>query len=681
MGAARSHIPQLLICIFILVLAVKQASPDGRSFSIDYDTNTFLKDGQPFRYISGSFHYSRVPAFYWQDRLDKMKMAGLNTLQTYVMWNYHEPSPGEYNFTGDHDLFAFLKMVNDTGLAVILRAGPYICGEWDLGGLPAWLLKIPDIVLRSSNDLYMSQVTVWMNYLLPKLVPYLYANGGPIIMVQVENEYGSYETCDHEYQRMLYHLFRTNLGDSALLFTTDGPGDHMLQCGTLQDMYATIDFGAGTNASSAFKEMRKFEPKGPLVNSEYYTGWLDHWEGKHQTVSSSAVAKSLDALLKLGASVNMYMFEGGTNFGFWNGANYPSFRPQPTSYDYDAPLTEAGDPTEKYMAIRQVISKYSPIPVGPIPPPTKKYAYGTIDMQFTATIFDVLDQLCPYGPISTDYPITMEEMQQYQGFMLYRTQLQQDYNNPTNLSIEGIRDRGYVMVNGTWLGTLNRVNCTRITITGSTGMTLDILVENQGHINYGSGLNDPKGIVGNVTLDGEILKSWKIYSLDLDNVLPKLVSINDRIHHKSGNLVQERMLHGSDNNTFVPSFYVGAFPNVTSPPMDTFMKSSGWTKGQAFINNFNLGRYWPRAGPQVTLFVPANLLQVSPATNHVLLFELERPPCLGQTTPCTLEFIDRAIINGTVSSEHDTLRGHHGNDRIHEGHAYQDLERPVLSVE
>eukprot|EP00057_Strongylocentrotus_purpuratus_P033676 XP_792349.2 PREDICTED: beta-galactosidase [Strongylocentrotus purpuratus] len=669
MGRLRSYVSKLLICM--AVLAVKQALPD-RSFTIDYDSNTFLKDGQPFRYVSGSFHYSRVPAFYWQDRLDKMKMAGLNAVQTYVIWNFHELKPGEFNFDGDHDILSFLKKANDTGLAVILRPGPYICGEWDLGGLPAWLLNIPGIVLRSSNDLYMAHVTEWMNFFLPKLRPYLYVNGGPIIMVQVENEYGSYQTCDHQYQRQLYHLFRANLGPDVVLFTTDGPGDHLLQCGTLQDMYATIDFGAGSNSTGMFQEMRKFEPKGPLVNSEYYTGWLDHWEHPHQTVKTAAVCTSLDQMLALGANVNMYMFEGGTNFGFWNGANYPTFNPQPTSYDYDAPLTEAGDPTPKYMAIRNVIGKYLPLPAGPIPPPTKKYAYGVVEMEFTATIYDVLDQLCPYGPIMTDYPITMEAMQQYQGFMLYRTKLPQNYATPANLTIEGIRDRGYVIIDQVWVGTLNRVNATSMNITGSEGMTLDIFVENQGHINYGSGLYDPKGIISNVTLDGAILQKWSIYSLDLDNILPKLQSLHRQRNRKMGNFIQERAPHWRDGG-YVPSFYLGSFPNLSAidPPQDTFLKSSGWTKGQAFINDFNLGRYWPRAGPQVTLFVPANLLRPSPVQNTVLFLELERPPCFNQTETCTVEFIDRPIINSTVAARPDeTFR-----DRkyIPEGHDFTDL--------
>ncbi|XP_063964906.1 beta-galactosidase-like isoform X2 [Lytechinus pictus] len=669
MGGFKAYISKLLVCM--AVLAVKQALPE-RSFTIDYDNNTFLKDGQPFRYVSGSFHYSRVPAFYWQDRLMKMKMAGLNAVQTYVIWNFHELKPGTFNFEGDHDIVSFLKKANDTGLAVILRAGPYICGEWDLGGLPAWLLDIPGLVLRSSNDFYMAHVTQWMNYFLPKVKPYLYANGGPVIMVQVENEYGSYKTCDHAYQRELYHLFRKNLGPDVVLFTTDGPNDHMLQCGSLQDMYATIDFGSGSNLTAVFQEMRKFEPKGPLVNSEFYTGGIDHWGRKHTTVDTSKICSSLDKILALDANVNMYMFEGGTNFGFWNGANYGGnmYNSQPTTYDYDAPLTEAGDPTPKYMAIRNVIGKHLPLPPGPIPPPTKKYPYGVVDMAFTATIYDVLDQLSPYGPIYADYPITMETMKQYQGFMLYRTQLMHNYTTPTNLTIEGIRDRGYIIVDQVWVGTLNRNNATSINITGIEGMTLDILVENQGHINYGSGMLDPKGIISNVTLDDTILAKWSIYSLDLDNVLPKLQALRLQQSRKTGNFIQERAPHCKDGG-YVPSFYLGSFPDLTAvdPPQDTFLKTSGWTKGQAFMNDFNLGRYWPLAGPQITLFVPSNLIKPSPAKNTVFLLELERPPCLNQTDPCTVEFIDRPIINATVSSDLDDAFG----NNIYEGHAFTEI--------
>ncbi|MCJ8748960.1 hypothetical protein PDJAM_G00170570 [Pangasius djambal] len=342
-----------LFCFTLFPLTLSLAAP---SFTVDYKNNSFLKDGEYFRYVSGSVHYSRIPRLYWKDRLLKMYMAGLNAVQTYVPWNFHESVPGVYDFSGDRDLEYFLQLCRDLGLLVILRPGPYICAEWDMGGLPAWLLKKKDIVLRSSDPDYLAAVDKWMAKLLPVMKRYLYQNGGPIITVQVENEYGSYFACDFDYLRHLVKLFRSHLGNDVVLFSTDGAGVDYLKCGAMQGVYATVDFGPGGNVTAAFEAQRHAEPRGPLVNSEFYTGWLDHWGEHHSVVPTEAVVKSLNEILELGANVNLYMFIGGTNFAYWNGANSP-YAPQPTSYDYDAPLTEAGDLTQKYFAIRDVIKK------------------------------------------------------------------------------------------------------------------------------------------------------------------------------------------------------------------------------------------------------------------------------------------------------------------------------------
>ncbi|XP_058695274.1 beta-galactosidase-1-like protein isoform X3 [Poecile atricapillus] len=335
-----------------------QASPSTRSFQLDYEHNCFRKDGVPFRYISGSIHYARVPRPAWRDRLLKMYMSGLSTVQVYVPWNYHEILPGVYDFTGNRDVEAFLDLTAELGLLVILRPGPYICAEWEMGGLPAWLLWKPDIILRTSDPAYLAAVDSWLHILLPKIKPRLYQQGGNIISVQVENEYGSYYACDYGYLRYLLGSFRALLGSEVLLFTTDSTRAEELRCGTLQGLYATVDFGPGSNVTEAFGAQRRVEPKGPLVNSEYYTGWLDYWGEAHTSTSATWVARGLEDMLHLGASINMYMFHGGTNFAYWSGADYKDqYKPVTTSYDYDAPLSEAGDPTEKLFAIRTVISK------------------------------------------------------------------------------------------------------------------------------------------------------------------------------------------------------------------------------------------------------------------------------------------------------------------------------------
>uniref|UniRef100_A0A1A7WEN0 Beta-galactosidase n=1 Tax=Iconisemion striatum TaxID=60296 RepID=A0A1A7WEN0_9TELE len=633
-----------LISVLILMLFVfgqsLEASP---SFSLDYKNNCFLKDGKEFRYISGSIHYNRIPRVYWRDRLLKMYMGGLNAIQTYVPWNYHEESPGQYNFSGDRDVEYFLKLAQDIGLLVILRPGPYICGEWDMGGLPAWLLKKKDIVLRSSDPDYIAAVDKWMGKLLPMMKPHLYQNGGPIITVQVENEYGSYFACDYNYMRHLTQLFRSHLGDEVVLFTTDGGGMNYLKCGSLQGLYATVDFGPTANITAAFAAQRHAEPNGPLVNSEFYTGWLDHWGSHHVVVPSSVVAKSLDQLLAMGANVNLYMFIGGTNFGYWNGANSP-YAAQPTSYDYDAPLSEAGDLTKKYYALRDVIKMHRAIPEGPVPPTTPKYSYGAVKMKKLQTVSDALETLSLSGPVKSVYPQTFIDLNQVFGYVLYRTSLPVNCSEPTPLSspLNGVNDRAYVSVSGSAVGILERNKVLSVNVTGKAGSQVDILVENMGRINFGNSIKDFKGLVSNLTLGGVLLSGWTMYSLSIDEAV-------------SQGLLGEEPATWTDPPPPAalspPTFYGGSFiipDGIPDLPQDSYVKLPNWRKGQIWINGFNLGRYWPARGPQVTLFVPAHILSTA-APNNVTVLELEAAPCSAQT--CTVEFTDTPILNAPVESE------------------------------
>lgn len=630
--------------LLLLGLLVGQSLGAPRSFSVDYKNDCFLKDGERFRYISGSIHYSRIPRVYWKDRLLKMYMAGLNAIQTYIPWNYHEESPGRYSFSGDRDVEYFLKLAQDIGLLVILRPGPYICGEWDMGGLPAWLLTKKNIVLRSSDPDYIAAVDKWMGKLLPMMKPYLYQNGGPIITVQVENEYGSYFACDYNYMRYLSKLFRTHLGDEVVLFTTDGAGVGYLKCGSIQGLYATVDFGPGANLTAAFGAQRHAEPHGPLVNSEFYTGWLDHWGSAHSVVSPAAVAKTLSQMLAMGANVNLYMFIGGTNFGYWNGANEP-FDAQPTSYDYDSPLTEAGDLTEKYFAIRDVIKMYHRIPEGPIPPTTPKYAYGDVPMKKLQTVSDALEKLSFSGPVKSMYPQTFIDLNQAFGYVLYRTTLPVDCTKPTPLSspLNGIHDRAYVSVDGVAVGILERNKALTINVTGKAGSQVDILVENMGRINYGRGINDAKGLVSNLTLGKDLLTSWFMYSLSIDEAINQGLLGEEELTPKHP---------AQDADLSLPTFYGGSFiipDGIPSLPQDTFIKLPNWRKGQIWINGFNLGRYWPTRGPQVTLYVPFNILSTA-APNNVTVLELEGAPCSSK--PCTVEFTSTPILNVTVHSDY-----------------------------
>ncbi|ROL46564.1 Beta-galactosidase [Anabarilius grahami] len=555
------------------------------SFSVDYNQNCFLKDGEPFRYISGSIHYSRIPRVYWKDRLLKMYKAGLNAIQTYVPWNFHEPVPGLYDFTGDGDLEHFLQLCQDIGLLVIMRPGPYICAEWDM----------------------------------------------------VENEYGSYFACDFNYMRHLSQLFRSYLGDEVVLFTTDGAGVGYLKCGSLQGIYATVDFGPGSNVTAAFEAQRHAEPRGPLVNSEFYTGWLDHWGQKHSVVNTAAVVKSLNEILEVGANVNLYMFIGGTNFGYWNGANSP-YGPQPTSYDYDAPLTEAGDLTEKYYAIREVIKMYKDIPEGPLPPSTPKFAYGQVQMKKLKTVSESLDVLSFSGPVKTLYPLTFTEMDQAFGFMLYQTVLPVDCLKPTPLSspLNGVHDRAYISIDGVSAGILERNKALTINITGKAGSRVDIL-----------------GLVFNLTLGADILGNWMVYSLSIDEAVRKgLLTASSR----SISSTSTGFSTTPPPALSPPTFYAGSFlipDGIPDLPQDTYIQFPNWRKGQVWINGFNVGRYWPSRGPQVTLFVPVNLLSTS-VQNNITVLELESAPCSSGS--CVVEFTDTPVINAPVKTTSQYMR-------------------------
>ncbi|XP_042746496.1 beta-galactosidase-1-like protein isoform X2 [Lagopus leucura] len=580
----------LLALVLLLAAALlrREAALPARSFQIDFERDCFRKDGTPFRYVSGSVHYARVPRPAWRDRLLRLYMAGLNAVQVYVPWNYHEPQPGVYDFTGERDVEAFLDLAAELGLLVILRPGPYICAEWEMGGLPAWLLWKADIILRSSDPAYMAAVDAWLHVLLPKIKPRLYQHGGNIISVQVENEYGSYYACDLSYLQHLLGTFRALLGPEVLLFTTDGAQMEELRCGTLQGLYATVDFGPDSNVTEAFGAQRRIEPRGPLVNSEYYVGWLDYWGGPHASTSATLVAQGLTDMLQLGANVNMYMFHGGTNFAYWSGADFKGqYKPVTTSYDYDAPLSEAGDPTEKLFAIRTVISKFQPLPVGPMPPPTPKYAYGWVTLHKYADLLDVLDVLSPSGPIQSEFPLIFEAVKQAHGFMLYRTQLPRDILAPAVLSAppRSICDRGYVMLQ--------------------------------------------KGLLGNLSLDSRPLSKWLIYPLAID------AAIQQGWPHAA-------LPKSSCRGRAGPAFYTGTFetPGIA---WDTFVKFPGWSKGQLWINGFNLGRYWPHQGPQQTLFVPGSILCVG-CPNNITVLELEGAPL----NPFLL-FLDQPLFNRTLS--------------------------------
>ncbi|KER19691.1 hypothetical protein T265_15474, partial [Opisthorchis viverrini] len=505
----------------------------NRSFTIDPNTHTFLKDGAQFQYIAGSFHYFRIPTLYWRDRLEKAKAAGLDAIQLYIPWNFHEPEEGEYNFADDRDLEYFLDIIRQLDMLAIVRAGPYICAEWAFGGLPPWLLrKNPNMKIRSSDPAYYQEVVKWFNVLLPKLRKHLYTRGGPIVMVQMENEYGSYGLCDRTYMTDLYDLARSHLGEDVILFTTDGCALGYLRCGVLDPRYlATIDFGPTTNPPDvSFSSVEKFRPGQPLllqfqggidavasqINSEFYSGWFDGWGGKHARTGAEFVRNSLMNLMKYSkrVNVNMYMFHGGTNFGLWNGK--PVDVPAITSYDYDAPISEAGDVTYKYELLQKAIFEFRNRTPPPLPKNTTKKAYGSIQLHRTSHL------LLGFGVrIPSRYPLNMESLHQYEGFTIYYVKIP---GAPTDveLTLANYRDLAHIFTADDqlacvrWRGLLDWPrNTIRFDLRDSLAQThIVLLLENTGYVNYGRGMyNNIKGLLGNVTLNGQILCDWVMIPL------------------------------------------------------------------------------------------------------------------------------------------------------------------------
>uniref|UniRef100_A0A1B6HET1 Beta-galactosidase n=2 Tax=Homalodisca liturata TaxID=320908 RepID=A0A1B6HET1_9HEMI len=604
MGSVRVLGLYLTILAVLATNTAKEITSNRRSFEVDYENDQFLKDGQPFRYVSGSLHYFRVPREYWQDRLRKLRAAGLNVVSTYIEWSRHEPRRGQYDFTGDNDIEHFIKLAEQEGLLVILRPGPYICAERDLGGYPPWILhENLKMILRTNDSSHTHHVRSWLEVFLRKIQPYLYGNGGPVIMVQIENEYGSYPICDRRYTFWLRDIFQSYIGSNAVLFTTDGNGSFYLRCGPIPGVFITVDFGHGVNVMNAFKPLRAVQPHGPLVNSEFYTGWLTHWgEPEESGASTSGVVNTTRSLLAMNASLNFFMFFGGTNFGFTSGANNPPFQPQLTSYNYDAPISEAGDLTDKYFAIKSVISEFFPIaeiPVGN----SSKGSYGRLVLEPKISLRDS-DTGIVYN--NTTYPQTFEALELYSGLLWYETTLPLDFSGTSLLMADDLHDRAIVYINKTAVGVLSRSTTTSMFISEGAGQPLSLLVENQGHINYGQ-MMDLKGLVKNVTLDGEVLTDWKQTGYPLDNV--SHVATLPTVEHVD-----------------LPAFYSARFqlPEGLETPLDTFVDMTGWSKGVLYVNGHNLGRYWPVEGPQVTLYLPGPYLFQYPDYNTILVLELEK---------------------------------------------------------
>jgi beta-galactosidase len=598
----------LLIALVLLVacstFGQSTAKTAGRSFG--WKGNDFLLDGKPFLIRSGEMHYPRIPRMYWRDRFKKARAMGLNVITTYVFWNLHEPTPGKFDFTGNLDIAEFIREAGQEGLYVILRPGPYICSEWDFGGFPAWLLKTSDIKVRSSDKRFLDAAARYMNAVGKQLSSLQITHGGNIIMAQVENEYGSFGN-DHDYMNAVRKMI-VDAGFDVQLFTADGGSARMMDGGGLTGLPQVINFGAGDKIADEFREFDKRYPDMPRMSGEYWVGWFDQWGEKHNVlppwggndkrIPAEVPAEGVEDMLSHNTSFNLYMFHGGTSFGFMPGANFNSkmpLQPDTTSYDYGSPLDEAGRPNDKFFALRNVIQKHFPnekFPPLPASPPTIEIP----GFEFTET--SSIDPLLTH-PVVSDDPPNMESLDQSYGFVLYRKQVERPISG--KLAFGEVRDYAVLTQGSNRIGKLDRrLNERSLAVKLEQGKPLDILIENMGRINFGARLvDDRKGIFGKATLEGAVLTGWETFSLPMNDLSALKFS------RVTGN---------------GPAFYRASFD--LSSVGDTFFDMSSWEKGHVWINGHHLGRYW-KIGPQQTLYVPAGWLRKG--KNTVIVFEVGTP--------------------------------------------------------
>jgi beta-galactosidase len=587
----------LMMCLFAISASTLLAAESGAAHTFQVENGKFALDGKPFQIISGEMHSPRIPREYWRARLRMAKAMGLNTVTAYVFWNEHEAQSGVFDFTGQHDVAEFIREAQSEGLYVILRPGPYVCAEWEWGGYPAWLLKQHGIVVRSSDPKFMEPARRWLMRLGQELAPLQIGNGGPIIAVQVENEYGSFGN-DHAYMEQIHQALVDAGFNKALLYTADGPEE--VPDGSLPELPAVINFGPG-EAKDGFALLHRLRPNGPFMSGEYWAGWFDHWGEKHHITTAHAQRAEADELgwmLGEGYSVSLYMFHGGTSFGWMNGANSDGkkYEPDVTSYDYDAPLDESGRTTPKYALLRDVIAKatgVTPPAVPAVAPPISVPAFG---LEASVSLWKALPR-----PVDSQQLLTMEDLDQAYGYILYRTKVAEPVHG--ELVLDQLHDYAQVYANGTLIGTLDRrLQQDHLTVDLKEPNTrLDILVENSGRINFTTAMRDErKGITRQVILAGKPLTGWQIYSLPM---------------------TEPGKLGFAKAACIGPCFYRGSFDIKETG--DTFLYTGKFTKGFVWVNGHPLGRVWS-IGPQKSLYLPGVWLKKG--KNDVIIFDLEGAP-------------------------------------------------------
>ncbi len=592
-----------LLFFLLLTIGSNGVSAQKAKHTFAIENGNFIYDGKAIQIHSGEMHPARVPAAYWRHRMKMMKAMGLNALACYIFWNYQEPSPGVWDWkTDNHNLRAFIKTAGEEGLMVILRPGPYCCAEWEFGGYPWWLQNNKELVVRNYNKAFLDSCRTYINQLASQVKDLQVTHGGPIIMVQAENEFGSYVSqrtdIPLEQHKQYSSAIRQQLLDAGFdipMFTSDG--SWLFKGGTIEGALPTAN-GEG-NIANLKKVVNEYHGGvGPYMVAEFYPGWLDHWAEPFNRSSAESVVKTAKSYLENGINFNVYMVHGGTNFAFTSGANYNTknnIQPDLTSYDYDAPISEAGWATPKFMAFRDLMKKYVKYNIPEIPKQIPIIEIPSIKLNKTVSLSDMVNKM---KPVENDNPLTFESLNQGYGYVLYR----RHFNQPINglLKIAGIADYALVYVNGEKVGELNRVfEKDSLQIDIPFNATLDILVENLGRINYGARITENlKGITTPVLINGmEITGEWKMYKLPMDK-MPDVSSY--AASYKAG----------------TPVIYESSFE--LSSVGDTFLDMTKWGKGIVFINGINLGRYW-KVGPQQTLYLPGCYLKKG--KNSIVIFE------------------------------------------------------------
>lgn len=571
---------------------------------------TFLLNGKPFVVKAAELHYPRIPRPYWEHRIKMCKALGMNTICMYVFWNIHEQQEDQFDFTGQNDIAEFCRLAQKNGMYVIVRPGPYVCAEWEMGGLPWWLLKKKDIRLREQDPYFMERVEKFMSKVGEQLAPLTIQHGGPIIMVQVENEYGSYGE-DKPYVAAIRDIVRKSGFTDVALFQCDWASNFTRN--GLDDLMWTMNFGTGSNIDDQFRHLRELRPQAPLMCSEFWSGWFDKWGARHETRPAADMVANIDEMLSKGISFSLYMTHGGTSFGHWAGANSPGFAPDVTSYDYDAPINEYGIATPKYYTLRETMQKYAD---GKLPAVPKAAAPLISVPQF---------ELKEYVPLvsgidsvkSSRTPLTFEELNMGWGTVVYSTTLP-EVAEPGVLTLNDAHDYAQVYIDGKYVGRTDRVR-NEMTISlppVKKGSVMTVVVEGMGRINFGRAIKDYKGLTGAVTISTEVdgdevtwnLKDWTMYTIP--------DSYQNAVKAFAG---KQDVFAGPDLSTRA-GYYRGTF--TLKKVGDTFIDMETWGKGQVYVNGHALGRFWS-IGPQQTLYVPGCWLKKG--SNEVVVLDVVGP--------------------------------------------------------